>query len=175
MKLKAILSAAVLALLITTTLTASSGRLSDEQAKQAFARLKSLTGEWQTTNDKGTSTLVFTVTGGGTAVVEHFTNPALPDNGDMTTVYSLNGGQLELTHYCMARNQPHMRASSYDPRSGELQFDFVDAGNLASAADGHMHTAHFRFIDDQHFASAWQFYQDGKPKMNESFEFTRVK
>jgi len=175
MKLKAIFSTAVLVVLITATLAASGGKLSDEQARTAFARLKGLTGEWQAVTDKGRSTIVYTITAGGSAVVEHFTNPALPDNGDMITVYSLNGGQLELTHYCMAKNQPHMRASSYDPRSGDLQFEFVDAGNLASPADGHMHTAHFRFVDDQHFSSEWQFYQDGKPKMSEAFEFTRVR
>ncbi len=44
----------------------------------------------------------------------------------------MDGDELRLTHYCGAGNQPRLRASSYDPKKGVLEFfDFVDITNLS--------------------------------------------
>ena len=141
-------------------------------AAAAFERLKSLAGEWQANTKMGTARLTYEVIAGGSALVERDTVADMPA---MLTVYNLDGNRLILTHYCMAGNQPRMQARSYDAGSGEINFDFLDATNLASPSAGHMHNARFRFVDHDHFKSAWQFYVNGAPQRTEDFEYTRVR
>jgi hypothetical protein len=150
--------------------------VSGTAAESAFARLKSLAGEWQAVDAKGQkSTLNYQVVSAGSAVLEQFRSEALPPGSEMVTVYYLDDGQLVLTHYCMAKNQPHLRATRYNPASGELDFDFVSAGNMSSRADGHMHSAKISFIDGDHFSSDWQFVENGAPKFTETAQYARVR
>jgi hypothetical protein len=146
------------------------------KAAAAFARIKSLAGEWQSVGSNGEhSKLVFQVISGGSAVMERFSSDALPpQSGDMVTIYYIDHGNLVLTHYCIAHNQPHMRATLYDARTGELNFDFVDGGNLSSGDEGHMHSAKLRFIDDDHLSSEWEYMEARSPKFSEISKFTRM-
>lgn len=142
----------------------------------AYAQMKSLAGEWESKTAKGgTAHLKYEVVSGGSAVVEHFESDDLGSANAMVTVYYMDGDHLQLTHYCMAGNQPHMQASAFDGASGELHFAFVNASGLSGPEAGHMHNAAFRFIDANHFATDWQFYEGGKPKFNEAVEYTRVR
>lgn len=162
---------AITSIVITATvLPAASAGAAD--ATEAFARLKSLAGEWKAQTDMGLVHVNYRLIGGGTALEERFTAENMPE---MLTVYHLDGDRLLLTHYCMAGNQPRMQATAFDSRTGDIQFDFLDATNLKSPAAGHMHSAHFRIADPQHLSEAWQFFEDGKPKRGEAFEFTRVR
>jgi hypothetical protein len=86
----------------------------------------------------------------------------------------LDGGRLLLTHYCMAGNQPRMQARAFNPESGELEFQFLDAGNLPDPNAGHMHNARFRFVDNNHLVSEWEFYENGQRKLTETAQYTRV-
>jgi hypothetical protein len=142
----------------------------------AFARLKSLTGEWRSVGPNGEhSRLVYQVISGGSAVMERFSSDALPPNsGDMITIYYVDRGDLVLTHYCIAHNQPHMRATLYDDRTGELNFDFVAGGNMSSGDEGHMHSEKLRFIDDDHLSNEWEYMEARSPKFTEVSQFTRV-
>lgn len=137
----------------------------------AFSRLKSLAGEWQADTSMGKVRVTYEVIAGGTAVVERERGENMPE---MMTVYHMDGKRLLLTHYCMAGNQPRMEARSYDPATGEIQFRFLDATNLASPAVGHMHNATFRIGDGGRFSSTWQFYVDGRVERQEKFDYTRV-
>jgi hypothetical protein len=142
----------------------------------AFAQLKSLAGNWESKTAKGgTAHIRYEVVSGGSAVVEHFDSDDLGPGNAMVTVYYLDGDRLQLTHYCMAHNQPHMQAESFDNASGELRFAFVNATGLSGPEAGHMHNATFRFIDAEHFSTDWQFYEGGKPKFNEAVQYTRVR
>ena len=171
MKLR-VLSIAAIAL-ITTMSWATGPNAADSQA--AFARLKSLAGEWEgTVSDGSKSHLRYEIISGGSAVVEHFVNDKMGAANAMVTVFYLNGARLELTHYCMAKNQPHMQAEAFDSSTGELRFGFVNATGLSGPEAGHMHNASFKFIDADHFSADWQFYESGKPKFNENVQFTRV-
>jgi hypothetical protein len=137
----------------------------------AFARLKTLAGEWEADTRMGKTRISYEIIAGGTALVEKETAEKMPA---MLTVYHLDGDRLLLTHYCMAGNQPRMQAKTYNAESGELEFQFLDATNLP-AGGGHMHNAKFRFVDNNHLATAWEFYENGAPKMSESAEYTRVR
>jgi hypothetical protein len=138
----------------------------------AFARLKSLAGDWEASGGGGKVRLSYRVIAGGTAVVEREQGEHMPE---MLTVYYMDGNRLLLTHFCMAGNQPRMEAASYDPATGDLQFRFLDVTNLTTPGAGHMHNGAFRFVDENHLNSDWQFYENGQLKKTESARFTRVR
>jgi len=138
----------------------------------AFARLKTLAGEWEANTAMGKVHLSYEVIAGGTALVEHESGEKMPA---MLTVYHLDGDRLLLTHYCMAGNQPRMQARAFNAETGELEFQFLDATNLSGPGAGHMHNARFRFIDNDHLASQWDFYENGQKKMTEGFQATCIR
>jgi hypothetical protein len=172
MKIRLLLIAMFLLLVAGTALAAGAPAINDEAA---FAQIKSLAGEWEGKDANGTSHLRYEVVSGGSAVLERFENEQMGPANAMVTVYYLDGGHLRLTHYCMAKNQPRMQAESFDAGAGELRFGFLDATGMSSAEAGHMHNAAFHFVDANHFASNWQFFEGGKPKFDESVQYTRVK
>lgn len=164
--------------LITTLIAASvalqagdSKPSSSNNAEAAFARLKTLVGQWEANTSSGKAHLSYELVSGDTALLERETSETMPA---MVTVYHLDGGQLMLTHYCMAGNQPRMQAKAFNPDTGEIDFQFLDATNLTSPTAGHMHNAKIRIVDNSHLASEWQFYENGKPKFSETAQYTRV-
>ena len=140
-------------------------------SRAAFARLKTLVGVWQAESSMGKAHVEYELIAGGNTLVERETIGDLPP---MLTLYHLDGDRLLLTHHCMLGNQPRMQARAFNPESGELRFDFLDATNLGEAA-GHMHNARFRFVDDNHFVSEWDFYENGQRKSTTTFSYTRTR
>ena len=140
-------------------------------ASAAFARLKTLVGEWQADTPAGKATLRYELTGGGTALIERESAESMPG---MMTVYHLDGSRVILTHYCMAGNQPRMQASAFDAES-EIQFRFLDATNLSTPGAGHMHNMRLRILDENHIEAAWEFYENGAPARTETFHYARVR
>lgn len=174
MKARIILATAVL--LALTAIAAAADTPSATDAATAFARLKSLAGDWEAKKQNGGAARVqYEVISGGSAVLERFDDPDMGTGSGMVTVYYLDGGRRLLTHYCMARNQPRMQAQAFDRASGKLRFAFLDATGLSSPDAGHIHNAIFHFADANHFSAEWQFFENGKPKMTESFEYTRIR
>ena len=150
-------------------------RAPDLDAAAAFERLKALQGTWEAPTAKGKAKTTFELTAGGTVLVEHFSSPALPGGGHMMTAYHLDGGSLILTHYCIAKNQPTLRADRFDPATGEIQFEFLRGTNMPDENAGHMRRALYRLDDVNHFTTSWEFFQNGKRTMTELETFTRIK
>src|SRR5690349_7224531 len=148
--------------------TADSKTTPAPNAAAAFARLKTLVGEWEADTQMGKAHVSYELIAGGTALVERFSAEKEPA---MLTVYHFDGNRLMLTHYCTAGNQPRMQAGPFNPETGELEFRFLDATNLATPAAGHMHNAQMRIIDRDHFTSQWQFFENGQPKFTESAKY----
>jgi hypothetical protein len=145
-------------------------------APGAFERLKALEGTWHATGTDGkTATTVFELAANGTVLLERYANPALPGGGRMVTAFYLDGSSLVLTHYCIARNQPTLKADRFDASTGEIQFEFVRASNLSNESAGHMRRAFYRLEDATHFTTSWEFFENGKKKMTETERFTRLK
>ncbi len=92
----------------------------------------------------------------------------------MMTMYHLDGERLMLTHYCVAKNQPRLVATSFGDGGKTVTFSFIDGGNLPSRDRGHMDKAVFRFIDDNHTTSQWTWYQDGRERWMEEIQLERV-
>jgi hypothetical protein len=157
--------------ILAAAIYATDAKAPDVDTAAAFARLKSLAGDWEAKTPGGPAHLNYSLTGAGTTLVENATGP-MPA---MMTMYHLNGSRLMLTHYCMAGNQPRMQARSFDAKTGQIRFEFLDATNLANPQTGHMHNMTIRLIDHDHLASEWVFFENGQKKMSETFGYTRIK
>lgn len=144
----------------------------EKNAAAAFNKLKTLAGTWEAASKRGKITSSYEVISNGSAVTERIN---VPGEGEMLTVYHLDGDRLVLTHYCTAGNQPHMQAEAYDPASNEIQFNFAGGGSLADANAGHMHNVLFKFSSADAFTTNWTFQENGKPKFVENSEYHRVK
>jgi len=132
------------------------GHRGDVDAVAAFARLRGLEGTWEATPVKGQkATTVFELTAGGSVLLERYSNPALPAGGQMVSAYHLDGTNLILTHYCIAKNQPTLKAERFDAATSEIQFEFLRGSNLASENAGHMRRALYRIDDANHFTTTW--------------------
>jgi hypothetical protein len=139
----------------------------------AFAQLKTLVGHWETQKaSENKASLDIELTAGGTTLLEKFHMVEQGKPVEMITMYYLDGGQVKLTHYCMAGNQPTMRGT-YAPETKTLTFDFENATNLKSPNDGHMHHAVYKFIDTDHFQTTWTFQKDQKDAFTEDVIYVR--
>jgi len=166
---------ALAATLLWLGLAQSVARAADSpttNATAAFNKLKTLAGTWEATSERGKVTTSYEVISNGSALAERIN---VPGEGDMMTLYHLDGDRLVLTHYCTAGNQPHMQAQAYDPASNRIQFDFAGGGSLTNANAGHMHNALFTFNGPDTFTANWTFQENGKPKFVEKIEYHRVK
>jgi hypothetical protein len=151
------------------------GRPAEMDAAAAFERLKALEGTWEAAPANGVkATTSFELTAGGTVLIERYSNPALSGGGHMVSAYHLDGAALILTHYCIAKNQPTLKADRFDATAGEIQFEFLRGANMPRENTGHMRRALYRLADANHFTTSWEFFQDGKKTMTELETFTRV-
>lgn len=144
-----------------------------EDAAAAYARFKNLAGEWVGKSTKGwTNRKTVSVIARDSAVmnISHGSHPG----ETMTTMIHMDGERLMLTHYCVARSQPRLQATSVEDEGRRLTFSFRDATNLPSRDTGHMDKVIFQFKDDDHYTSQWTWYQDGQEKWMEEIVYERV-
>ena len=139
----------------------------------AFGRFVALAGDWVAAEDgemtkKGDLVARYHVTGAGSAVVEDIF-PGTPHA--MTTVYFLDGSDLVLTHYCMSKNQPRMRAKATS--SPKVAFTFDGGTNLNPKRDRHMHQATFEFLSQDELISTWIEFAEGKAAMTITMHLVR--
>jgi hypothetical protein len=135
-----------------------------------FGQLRGLQGDWYMIGADGAAEgdvlLSYRVSSGGSAVIET-TFPG--QEHEMTTVYTLDGRALVLTHYCAIGNAPHMVAVEEGDAS-EVHFACESVGNAGSHDDLHMHDAVFRFQGDGRLRSVWTLWGGGKLGGSEEFE-----
>ena len=158
------------------TLFASHGHAAPaDPAELGYERFKSLAGTWRANSTKGWSEeITIEVIANGSVVMSTTTFRDAPDR-KMVTMYSLDGSNLVATHYCEARNQPHLMATEIDGDASTIRFTFVRGGNLASRDEGHMDEAIFRFAGDDEFSSQWTFYRDGGEDWMEEIHYRRLR
>jgi hypothetical protein len=160
-----------LTLLVAFMLSASQIQAGHRGSKQ-FDKLKSLVGEWQGKAADGKNVKVsYELISNGTALLERL----MPENEPaMVTLYHSDGGNLMLTHYCSANNQPRMRAEAVSGDTDKLRFTYFDATNLANPEDGHMDKLVLTFQDQDHITHDWTWLQKGQENLA-SFKLERVK
>jgi hypothetical protein len=144
-----------------------------EEARAAFERFKALEGKWRGKSTKGwEEDLNYRVIAGGSAVLG--TSFDAHPGETMATLFYLNDGALELTHYCVAKNAPHLRATTIAEGGRRIEFTFVDGANLSDRNRGHMDRAVFRFLPDGRVSSRWTWYQNGQERWMEEIELVRI-
>jgi hypothetical protein len=160
-------------ILVAASTCAADKPANPNASKQAYEKFKALAGTWQGKSTKGWNEQIqFNILAGGSAVEERSFD-AHPGE-TMLTIVHMDGDRLMLTHYCAAKNQPRLLATSISADGNTIEFTFLDATNLPSREKGHMDKAVFHFIDDRHFTTKWTWYQDGKEKWLEEIRMERV-
>lgn len=138
-------------------------------AGSAFDSLKGLVGEWQAKDPHGNvQTITWKLVSSGSVLMESMQEES------MVTMYHVDNNRLMLTHYCAARNQPRMQGQVSDDGK-TFTFDFLDATNLGSPADGHMRKLVLILQDKDHFTEQWFFVKDGKDADHGVLQLTRKK
>ncbi len=158
------------------SLVAVADEKSAPSKEAAFDKIKALAGDWMVTKgpeDHGPKegTVSYKVTAGGSAVEETL---FAGTEHEMVTMYYMNGDNLELTHYCMLQNRPHMRA---EPQTSPdvIVFKCPDGDNPKIEKETHMHGVTFTFVDADHLKTEWTLFKDGQPSGTHGFELTRKK
>jgi hypothetical protein len=128
-----------------------------------FEKMKKLVGTWVQADEEGkpTDTVVSVIklTAGGSAIHETIF-PGQPQ--EMVSVYTVEGDDLVLTHYCVLGNQPRLKA---DPKSAanQIKFDFAGGTNLDPKKDKHMHAATVTIVDADHLQINGEGWENGGP------------
>ena len=132
-------------------------------SQPALERMKKLAGTWVAVGEDGKPTeqvvSVIKVTAAGSAVHETLF-PGQPH--EMVSVYTRDGDDLMMTHYCALGNQPRMKADPKSP-ANQIHFQFAGGSNLDPAKDMHMHEGTLTFIDEDHIEFSGVAWVGGKP------------
>jgi hypothetical protein len=153
---------------------AKDGKPTREQSLAVWEKLKKFQGSWQCeSSGLGKFKETYKLIAGNSVLMGN----EMEDKPDMAmvTMYHMDGDQLMLTHYCMARNQPRLVATKVADDLSTVTFEFKDGTNMKSRDTGHMDSVVIRFKDDDNFTSRWSWYQDGKEQWMEEVTATRVK
>ena len=148
--------------------------LTPPDARALFERIKSLEGQWRGKSTKGwEDTTTVRVIAGGSVVM--FTNFDAHPGETMATMVHLDGDRVLLTHYCVAKNQPRLVATAYDPKAGTATFEYLDGTGLPSRDKGHMDKLLLTIVGGDTYRSRWTWYQNGKESWMEDIENIRLK
>jgi len=138
-----------------------------------FEQMKTLVGTWQGTrkayDGEETITAQYSLTARGSAVMEQLF-PGTPK--EMVSIYTQDGHDLVMTHYCMLGNQPRMKTQGL-VSSDTITMTYMDGTGMRSVNDMHMHELTIRFMDENHMTHHWTLYDKGHKKVTHTFMFVR--
>jgi hypothetical protein len=136
----------------------------------AFARLATLVGAWEGTQDGVPIEVTYTLTANGSALMEQM-KPA--NSPVMITMFTVDGDHLIATHYCSAGNQPQMATRTIDDLgTSGLAFSLVRVTGLKTPGDWH-NTGLTVILDDKdHITQRWTYLDKGNAGTT-VFHYTR--
>jgi len=154
-------------------------------AQKSFDQLKTLAGTWRGSVkatppdpeiDNAKLEITLRVTSRGNALVHEMQEAGTPLDATKydhpVTMLYLDGGKLNLIHYCDAGNRPHMVARlSADGKKVEFDFADLSGGNQY----GHMYHAVFTIIDADHHTEDWTYMMPGDKPMQAHMDLQRAK
>src|ERR1700720_3540745 len=139
------------------------GKLPPVPTNSGLEKMKKLAGTWLAADKDGKATdqvvSIIKVTAGGSAVHETLF-PGQPH--EMVSIYTADGPDLVMTHYCVLGNQPRMKADTKAP-ANQIRFQFAGGSNLDPKKDKHMHAATLTLVDAGHFEIAGVGWEGGAP------------
>ncbi|MDZ4686444.1 MAG: hypothetical protein SH850_15350 [Planctomycetaceae bacterium] len=126
-------------------------------------KMKTLVGTWVAADKDGKPTdqvvSVIKLTAGGSAIHETI----FPGGEmEMVSLYTADGSDLVMTHYCMLGNQPRMKATA-KAADKQINFEFAGGGNLDPKKDKHMHAAKLVLVDADHIEIEGIGWENGVP------------
>jgi hypothetical protein len=142
--------------------------IGEDEAKKApanagLAKMTKRVGTWVAADENGKPTdqvvSVIKLTAGG-SVVHETLFPG--QDHEMVSIYTTDGPDLVMTHYCMLGNQPRMKADPKSP-ANKLHFVFAGGTNLDVKKDKHMHGATLTIVDNDHIEVDGIGWEDGQP------------
>lgn len=138
-----------------------------------FENLKKLEGNWEfTTTENGkkeTAKASYEVTSGGNAVLEKI---FIGTDHEMVSVYSKNGSDVSMTHYCMLPNTPRMTLAKTEP--GKMFFEMKGKDGIKSKKEHHMHSVELIWNSDSELTQNWVSMKDGKKEEPTVFAWKRA-
>jgi hypothetical protein len=141
------------------------------ESEEAFDRLATLKGEWKGEAFGVPTTLIYTLTANGSALMEQ----CRPEKGhEMITMFTVDGDHLIATHYCSAKNQRQMATAAIADAQRPLAFLLVRVTGLKSPDDFHNNGLTVIRDDNDHLTQEWSYQDKGKIGKN-TFRFTRVR
>ena len=167
--MRRILCGGVLAVLTLSLAAASRGcdksgpKLPAPPTNAGLEKMKKLAGTWLLADKDGKPTeqiaSIIKVTAGGSAIHEMLF-PGQPH--EMVSVYTVDGSNLVMTHYCVLGNQPRMKADPKSP-ANQIVWRFVGGGNLDPKKDKHMHEAILTILDGDRLEVNGVGWENGAP------------
>jgi len=112
----------------------------DFSAKATFDELKTLVGDWKSSNANSSTSVDYRLIANGFALVETWT---MSPTRQSMTVYTMDGSRLIATHYCPQGNAPRLEMISTD-KSGAHYFLFFDGSNIQDESSSHEHAFSIR-------------------------------
>jgi len=153
----------VLALQLVAYGDEKTDKLPPAPTNASLEKMKKLAGTWLAADKDGKPTdqvvSIIKVTAGGSAVHETLF-PGQPQ--EMVSIYTVDGPDLVMTHYCVLGNQPRMKADPKSP-ANQIIFQFAGGSNLDPKKDKHMHAATLTIVDDDHLEIAGVAWEGGAP------------
>lgn len=157
------LIAGLLLIAVGTSVGEDKAEAKKAPANPNLEKMTKLVGTWVAADEDGKPTdqvvSVIKLTAGGSAVHETL----FPgQDHEMVSIYTADGSDLVMTHYCMLGNQPRMKADPKSP-ANKIQFGFAGGSNLDPKKDKHMHAATLTIVDNDHIELDGIGWEDGKP------------
>jgi hypothetical protein len=158
----------LMTLILTVSLASQGGDKSEPKlptppTNAALEKMKKLVGTWLLADKDGKPTdqvaSIIKVTAGG-SVVHETLFPGQPH--EMVSVYTVDGPDLIMTHYCVLGNQPRMKADAKSA-ANQIVFRFAGGANLDSKKDKHMHEATLSIVDDDRLEVNGIGWENGAP------------
>jgi hypothetical protein len=158
----------LMTLMLTIALPSQGGdksvpKLPPPPTNAALEKMKKLAGTWLLADKDGKPTdqvaSIIKVTAGG-SVVHETLFPGQPQ--EMVSVYTVDGQDLIMTHYCVLGNQPRMKADPKAP-TNQIVFRFDGGANLNPKKDKHMHEATLTIVDDDRLEVNGIGWENGAP------------
>jgi hypothetical protein len=156
---------------MSLVLMASTALAADKtKSEEAFDRLSSLKGGWKGQIDGINTTLIYTLTANGSALMEQ----CRPEKGsEMITIFTVDGDHLIATHYCSAKNQPQMATPAITDAQKPFVFSLVRVTGLKSLDAFYNIGLTVIQEDKNHLIQQWLYKSKGKTGKN-VFRFTRL-
>jgi hypothetical protein len=143
----------------------------NHRSNPALEQFKSLAGEWEGKDSRGTVVHASYEALASGIVMERL-EPA--GHAPMITMYSLDGDHILAIHFCSEGNQPIMKTGPISTANGKYDFVIERAYGLRSPEQLHMVELVVTLTDNDHFSQAWTNVHDGKRSTN-TITLTRKK